>query len=785
MRPSCILPLALSINLGKTLLIVLCMNTCFLVIAQENQGTSKNIEGYSAVNLNNVSTGTLLFQQTGSQRFLQVPQLKTTVDIKIKGIVANVKVKQKFTNTTDEWQHALYAFPLPDNSAVNQLKITVAARVIVGEVQEKKQAIKTFNKAKKMGQKAALVEQHRPNLFTTKVANIPPHETIEVELNYFQQIDYEAEEFSLHFPMAITPRYQPIRSLIQGKKVNNSLPALIYQARNSYQAHNSSRSSKAGNNNLATDLAHKYADYPQDVRNGSSPKGEPFDKQLIDLNLQLSAGAELAQINSVNHTLIAREQGQKRGEYALNLINQPMDKDFVLTWKYSQKKLPQVLNFQQKYQDHDYGLLMVLPGQGDNNNESRIKTNRELTFVLDTSGSMHGQSLEQAKQAFKYALKSLTTDDSFQVISFNSYPTKLFKKPVLANETNKQNAWRYVRELASKGGTEIQSALALVLDEKSNKNEKLQQIVFLTDGAVGNEAEIFSYISNNISQKRLFTVGLGTAPNRYFMKKAAEIGRGSYQFISNHSELVKEMERLFTKLSNPVLTDLKLSLNEPNGELVTTPNPIPDVYQSEPLFLSYKLLSEKPSGSLLTGIYKGSPWSLNIKGYVHDNVYDKQEGNVKRQQAELKTPLLGEPVFEERVHEDLVYEERSDKPPIPPLATLWARRKIADHYRQLMLYKDTQAKANIIELALNYQLVTPFTSLVAVEKKISRPQSLPVNAKQLKNNLPAGQKLPSTALNWQWQFYLGVCLLGFSGFFMFFITYRENFFSKEKLYGNK
>ncbi|PKI12636.1 marine proteobacterial sortase target protein [Colwellia sp. 12G3] len=689
---------------------------------------------YHQVSLNDVSSGTLLFKQSNSKRFLQAPQLKTQVEIEINGLVANVKVKQKFTNTSNNWQHGVYAFPLPDNAAINQLSMRVGDRVIIGEIQEKKQARKTFNNAKKSGKKAALIEQYRPNLFTTQLANIPPNEEVEVELSYFQQVDYQAGEFSLHFPMAITPRYQPKGS--KTSATHNLLPTLIFQARAE------SRAEKHSN----TSSFEQYS------------TTDPVQGQFIDVTVDLFSGAELEQVNSINHSLIAEQQ--ELGHYRLKLVNQLIEKDFKLTWQYQPQALPQILNFQQTYQNKKYGLLMVLPGLSELNENSaanKITPLRELTFVLDTSGSMAGDSLAQAKQAFKYALTSLHEHDSFQLIAFNSYPTKLFQAPVLASETNKQQAWRFVSALESTGGTEIKSALDLVLNEKltakNSKNEKLQQIVFLTDGAVGNEAEIFSDIAKKIGSKRLFTVGLGTAPNRYFMKKAAEIGRGSYQFISNHNELVKQMDRLFTKLSQPVLTDLNMSLNNPNGVLVTTPNPIPDVYANEPLFLSYQVTGEQ-SDSLLTGIYQGEIWSINIENYQQENV-----------DANFLGSLEGNKTVSTKATEELN---------IPPLATLWARRKIADHYRQLMLYKESKAKDNIIELALKYHLVTPFTSLVAVEKEVSRPHHQTANAKQLKNMLPAGQKLPSTALNWQWQFNGAICLLLMSVISLLLIPQRKN-----------
>jgi Ca-activated chloride channel family protein len=201
-----------------------------------------------------------------------------------------------------------------------------------------------------------------------------------------------------------------------------------------------------------------------------------------------------------------------------------------------------------------------------------------------------------------------------------------------------------------------------------------------------------------------------------------------------------------------------MSLNDVNanakGKLKTTPNPIPDVYAGEPLFLSYQVTGEQ-SGSLLSGIYQGKMWSVNIEDYQQENSDNDVLGDVL---GNVLDTVSGDALGANESSQTLLAKTNTDQN-IPPLATLWARRKIADHYRQLMLYKDVKAKANIIELAFKYHLVTPFTSLVAVEKKASRVSDKTANAKQLTNMLPAGQKLPSTALNWQWQFNGALCLL--------------------------
>lgn len=712
-------------------------------IASPSVNINKN--PLTEIKLNDVKTGQLLFNGTSSatnnlsNKFYQAPQLNTQVAINIQGVVANTNVEQTFTNTTDEWQHAKYVFPLPHNAAVNQLTITVGDRIIKGKIKEKQQALKIYNKAKQQGKKAALVQQLRANLFTTDVANIPPHETIEVSLTYFQPVKVEDEQFSIHYPMTITPRYTP------AGEVFNPLPNMVFQQQKSHKNNTSIENAK------------------------------------IDLTVTLDAGAALANIQSINHPLLITQTAVKQTKakqsaiqqspinkenikqdstqanatvFNMALKEQPLDKDFELVWRYKKLPLPQVINFKEQYQQQEYGLLMLLPGLAQND----ILPARDLIFVLDKSGSMAGNSMKQAQLAFKHALTSLTEYDTFQLISFDNAAQRFFEHSVPATQFNKNNAWQHVLSLTADGGTNIQSALTLAFNNKTTphllanepKKEVLEQIVFLTDGAVGNEAEIFKDIHKNIKNKRLFTVGLGAAPNRYFMNKAAEVGRGSYQIINNSKTLANEMNALFMKLRQPVLTNIKFNLNQTNNSdnnalLVTVPNPIPDVYASEPIFLSYKIQSTIDNvftNALLTASYQNKPWQMVI------NLNDVENKGIKSNNFNQE---------------------------IPAIATLWARRNITDLYDSLMLSGDQQAKQKIIALGLQFNLVTPFTSLVAVEEKISRPNHTKAQNKQLKNNLPTGQKLPSTSLNILWQLNLALLLFSMAIFIVLVTNLKRTY----------
>ena len=129
------------------------------------------------------------------------------------------------------------------------------------------------------------------------------------------------------------------------------------------------------------------------------------------------------------------------------------------------------------------------------------------------------------------------------------------------------------------------------------KQLSLRQIIFITDGSVGNEESLMQLISNKLENSRLFTVGIGSAPNSYFMSEAAKMGRGTFTYIGSVDQVQEKMLDLLTKLQHPAITDIELQLNtsplQSNRQLEFYPNVISDLYKGEPLVLSYRLTERR------------------------------------------------------------------------------------------------------------------------------------------------------------------------------------------------
>jgi len=165
------------------------------------------------VGLTDVQQGSLLFRTDKRGVFHIAPTVDTDVEMNVSGMVVRSKVKQTFKNPDDIWVEGVYVFPLPENAAVDHMRMIIGERIIEGEIQKREEAQKTYEKAKAEGKKAALMDQERPNVFTNAVANIGPYESVTIEIEYQQTVQYQQQQgegkFELRFPLTMTPRYIP------------------------------------------------------------------------------------------------------------------------------------------------------------------------------------------------------------------------------------------------------------------------------------------------------------------------------------------------------------------------------------------------------------------------------------------------------------------------------------------------------------------------------------------------------------------------------------------------
>ena len=609
-----------------------------------------------AMKAQDAKSGTLLVRTSDHGQLRAMPTLATDVDINVTGMIARSTVTQHFGNPTDQWLEGIYVFPLSESAAVDTLLMKIGDRVIVGEIEERVKAKKIYEQAKKAGKKASLLEQERPNIFTTSVANIGPGEVVSITIEYQEDLRYSQGEFSLRFPMVVGPRYIPGAQTITGF----------------------SDTGWSENTNQVTDASRI-----------TPPVADPSKGPInpVSIRVHIDAGFPI-HVQSPSHD-IQMTRDSSGTLIALDEQTVPADSDFVLEWRPRVGDAPNAALFSDVFQGDTYALLMLMPPSDPDALVKRLP--RETIFVIDTSGSMEGASIGQAKEALRLALMRLAPEDSFNLIQFNSTASRMHGSSQPATQKNIDRAVRYVRNLSASGGTEMMHALRYALGQTAETN-KVRQVIFITDGEVGNESALFSYIKKNLGRSRLFTVGIGSAPNSHFMTKAAEYGSGSYTYIGSTSEVQKKMGELFSKLESPVLSQIVIDWKGQKAE--HWPKYIPDLYLGEPVVIVAKL----PALGAEVGIHGwrgGKPWAVDFKlegGSTHAGI---------------------------------------DR--------LFARRKIdALNSRILDGANPDAIRTEIVAIGLNHHLVTKHTSLVAVEQIASRPQDQSLKSSALPTNLPKG-----------------------------------------------
>lgn len=586
--------------------------------------------------------------------------LATDVEIVVSGLVARTRVRQEFHNQSDEWLEGTYVFPLPEMSAVDRMVLQIGERRIEGRIEEREQAKRTYQRARAEGRAASLLEQERPNLFTTSVANIGPGETVDIVIEYQQTVRYEARGFSLRFPMTLTARYipggeEPVEETfapVAGTGWGNGTPAVPDAAR------------------ITPPMLHP-------------------DSGIVNpllLRVVLDAGFPIERIESPTHPIEVAPLGDDLNEVWIE--RGAADRDFVLEWAPPAGEEPRTAIFSEEFEGAHYALLMVLPPSQPADGH---RLPREAVYVIDTSGSMAGTSIVQARAALHLALDHLSPDDTFNVIAFDSTHRTLFSTSQPATRSHLERAHAFVRGLEASGGTEMVPALRRALLDPIGDTARVRQVVFITDGSIGNEEAIFAALDADRGRSRLFMVGIGSAPNAYLLNRAAERGRGTATSINSLGDVQQRMERLFRKLESPVLRDIEVLWND---EVEMWPERVPDLYAGEPIVLAARL-----------------------DRFVGDVRVRARRGD---RQLDISLPLT--PGAEERgIHQ------------------LWARRKIA-HWmgRRASGESPGTIREEVLDVALEHQIVSRFTSLVAVDTTPARSREAALRRTNVPNHGPAG-----------------------------------------------
>ena len=343
-----------------------------------------------------------------------------------------------------------------------------------------------------------------------------------------------------------------------------------------------------------------------------------------------------------------------------------------------------------------FALVMLLPPQDSFADQAGLPT--ETLFIIDVSGSMEGPSIRQAREALLASLSRLGPGDSFNLLTFNDSVTVYQEDFVEADKVELRKARNWVSGLVAGGGTMIRPALETGMRmTRTPESGRVRRIVFMTDGAVSNEDQVLATVRRELGGTRLHTLGIGHAPNRYLMRKIASFGHGLCGFIPGNADASNLMDVFLRRLDRPVATALSLEW-EGARPWDLYPERLPDLHAGEPVYISARFpAGEKPTGVRMTGIVNG--------------------GKVER-----------------------FVDLANRAPERSGIGVRWARARIGSLLDSVHEGADAdKVRRQVVDLSKKFNVVTPFTSLVAVEEFSSANSE--ARTVKVPGTLPAGGTL--------------------------------------------
>ncbi len=594
-----------------------------------------------------------------------LPLMYTTVVIDISGNLQRATVQQVYGNPYDEVIEAIYTFPLPQSAAVDRMNMWIGDKLIEGKIHERYLAQQIYNEAIEAGQTASLLEQERPNIFTQSVGNILPGDSIVIEISYVAPVEYDDGEYEIVFPMVVGPRFVPA-----GDFVRNIFG--IYE--------------------VSTSVEDADRITPQIVPEGTRTG---YD---IELSVNLNPGVAIQDFESLNHEVDIQLNWNGTVTITLENDDEIPNRDFVLRYTTASDRIQSgVIAHNGEMGGH---FMLIL--QPDADIDIDEITPKEMFFVVDCSGSMSGQPMEVAKETVRQFVRGMNPNDTFQIMRFSETASSMSRAPLSNTEGNVEQGIQYINNMSGTGGTMMIEGIRAAIGYPED-SERMRFVIFLTDGFIGNEAEILGELQSTLGDNtRLFSIGVGSSPNRYIIEGLAEEGRGHAYYVGLSEDPDESVAAIYDKINDPYLVGIDIDWGDLDVHDIY-PSRIPDLYAGEPLVIVGQYNGSGTETVRLSGAVAGERWGQELSVTLPS----REEGN------------------------DVI-------------ATLWARNKIHDLTRDMYasygyLSNDQEIIDEITDTALDYQIMCEYTAFVAVseEVRIDPDSGEPVTI-QVPVNMPDG-----------------------------------------------
>lgn len=605
---------------------------------------------------------------------VRLPLSKVSISARVADRIAEVSMTETFQNPFQDHLEAVYTFPLPGSSAVSSFEMKVGNRTIKGKVEERGEARRQYQQALDQGKRAALLEQERDDVFTVQVGNLPPGEEVTVRLTYSERLPFfEDGTTELRLPLVVASRYIP--------------------------------GSPIGRDQVGEGIE-EDTDIVSDASRISPPRLAPgFDPQIgcsigVELIRPRAKGREsdIVDLCCSQHAVQTKTDS---GAVQIQLARETerLNRDFVLRWRLAETFVKPAFLLHRNPEGQSFGLISIVPPRRD----VFLGTPRDVVFVVDRSGSMEGIKMTSAARACGVLLRTLGPRDRFAIQAFDDRVewftphtenrNDFFSQ---ADEAGIDRGEKYLRQINSRGGTELDRALSdaiIAISRRSERTGRIPVIVLLTDGQIGDESRVLKRIQQEIGESRVFTIGIDTAVNEGFLRRLATLGGGTATFVQPGTQLEDALRAVGQEIGTPLVVDVTVEDVDSGLDASSiAPGRIPDLF----------------AGRATTAFFQlRKPGRVRVKGRYTDG---KQfEEILEGQEIEL-----------------------------PALAQLWAKTRVVeleDRFRVETHNRDT-LKKQIVELAVHHSILTKFTAFVVVDeseivnqggsrRKIAQPVEMP------------------------------------------------------------
>ncbi|OBJ57036.1 VIT domain-containing protein [Mycobacterium sp. 1423905.2] len=487
----------------------------------------------------------------------RLPLRALSVETAIVGLTATATVRQRFVNSGDTSIEATYVFPLPPRAGVTDFVATLGGRRVVGVLKERGQARADYEEALAAGQRAAIVEEDRSDVFSVRVGNLGRGEEATIEMRLTGPLAFEDGEATFRFPLVVAPRYTTGAPL-PGDQTGGGVAA--------------------------------DTDAVPDASRVTPPRLDDGDERP-DLHIAVTvdgAGLGVSDLRASLPTAVLERTGERTGERTLLRVaaGARADRDFLLRFRVADAGVAAsaLLVPEPDTDTGTWSVTLVPPNETSS-------APRDVVVVLDRSGSMRGWKMVAARRAAGRIVDMLDNGDRFCVLAFDDrtdMPSTLPGGLVDGSDRNRFSAASWLGALTSRGGTAMAEPLRQAIELLAASGAQRQaSVVLVTDGQITGEDHLLQTLGPLIGQTRIYCVGIDQAVNAGFLDRLARLGRGRAELVESEERLDDVMGRLARTIGRPALTAPRVHVD--GVEILdgtTTPARLPDAFAGVPWVVS-------------------------------------------------------------------------------------------------------------------------------------------------------------------------------------------------------